>query len=80
MGPAPLASYINLSEISQTLGLSYNRAWTLAAEGRVGAPLVIGRSHWYSRELLNRFIAERAARGAIAACGSSAGVVAREVA
>jgi hypothetical protein len=45
---APLAGYITLREVARQLNESYYTAYSLAASGLLGEPLVVGRAHLYA--------------------------------
>jgi hypothetical protein len=56
---APLAGYITLREIARQLNESYYTAYSLAASGLLGEPLVVGRSHLYDRATADAAIQKR---------------------
>jgi hypothetical protein len=61
----PLRDYVTIRDVAAALDISYYTAYALAAQGRLGTPVLIGRTQLYPRATAERAIQEkRAARGA----------------
>ena len=54
-----LRDYITIREVAAELDVSYYTAYALAARGRLGTPLIVGRTHLYPRATAMHAIEQR---------------------
>lgn len=61
---SPLTDFLTLRDVAQKLGASYFAAYSMAASGLLGEPLIVGRTHFYPRGTAEAAIERRRAERA----------------
>jgi hypothetical protein len=56
---SPFADFVTLRDVARMLGSSYVAAHSLAVAGLLGEPVVMGRNHFYNREIAEAAVRRR---------------------